>query len=133
MATTNLRRLQGQIALEPADFIPADATAVALTECRFVKAVTGGKGNRPLVAVCGAGERAIGVIHTSYKASANDVRVIAGNQVVEVTAGGAIVAGAEVQSDAQGRAVTLAAGKPLGVAFNDTAAAGDRVFVKLSV
>jgi hypothetical protein len=44
--------------------------------------------------------------------------------IVPVTAGAAITAGAEVESDAEGRAVTVAAGKPLGMAMNGVTEAG---------
>lgn len=45
--------------------------------------------------------------------------------IVLVEAGAAIAQGAEVQSDANGRAITLAAGKSNGWALDAAAAAGD--------
>lgn len=51
-------------------------------------------------------------------------------EVVPVTAGGAIAVGAEVEVGANGRAVTLAAGKPRGRAWS-TGTAGNDVFIEL--
>lgn len=42
-----------------------------------------------------------------------------------VTAGAAIAAGAEVESNAGGQAITLAAGKSNGIALDAAAAVGD--------
>jgi hypothetical protein len=48
---------------------------------------------------------------------------------VPVVSSGAIAAGAEVESNATGVAVTLASGRPLGLAV--AAAAGNIVYVQL--
>ena len=45
--------------------------------------------------------------------------------IVPVTAGAAITAGQEVQSDATGQAIPLAAGKPAGLAMSGAAAGAD--------
>lgn len=52
--------------------------------------------------------------------------------VVPVDTGAAVAAGQEVQSDALGRAIPLAAGKSLGVAISGAPSPG-QVFVKLRV
>jgi hypothetical protein len=49
--------------------------------------------------------------------------------IVPVVSSGAIAAGAEVESNATGVAITLASGRPLGLAV--AAAAGNIVYVQL--
>lgn len=51
--------------------------------------------------------------------------------VIPVTAGAAIVPGVAVESDGQGRAITLASGVRVGVAWSRTAAAGETVAVEM--
>lgn len=49
--------------------------------------------------------------------------------VILVEAGAAIAAGAEVESDANGKAITKAAGVANGIAWDAAAAAGDLIRV----
>lgn len=78
-----------------------------------------------------AAGRAFGVA-TYDAASGARVPVITGpGHVVPVTCGAAIAAGAEVESNASGQAITLAAGKALGYAVSATTAANQDVFVRL--
>lgn len=51
--------------------------------------------------------------------------------VVPVTAGAAIVPGVQVEADATGRAITLAAGVPAGLAMSRAGAAGETVAIAL--
>jgi hypothetical protein len=88
-------------------------------------------GNIP-VAVAGAGARALGVA-TYDAADGKKVPVVRGHKVVPVEAGAAATAGDECQSDATGRAITLAAGKPLGVFLNSPTAAGQTAIVALDL
>ena len=119
---------------EPGARLTADATA-AVTGKRFVvisadrlsgpglnNATDGGNIR---VAPAGAGVRALGV--AEYDAgTGTKVGVIATpGTVVPVTAGGAIAAGAEVQCDATGQAITLAAGKALGLCLSAAAGGAD--------
>lgn len=89
-------------------------------------------GGNPVVSPAGAGVKAFGV--ATYDAAIGaKVPVMRGHKVVPVTSGAAITAGAEVESDATGRAITLAAGKALGIALNTTTAAGQDTVVALDL
>lgn len=72
---------------------------------------------------CAAGAKAFGVAEVSTDAG----NMAAGNVlgVILVEAGGAIAAGAEVQSDASGKAITKAAGVSNGYALDAATADGD--------
>jgi len=71
-------------------------------------------------AVCGSGAKVFG---TSYELplAADKPMTIQFAGIAKVKAGAAVAAGAEVQSDGSGKAITLAAGKRAGIAL---AAAG---------
>ena len=92
--------------------------AVALTRFRFVDFT----GN-----VAGAGERPLGVATTDF--DAGEQASVAARGEILVEAGAAIAAGAEVESDASGRAVTKTTGVAFGVARDAAAAAGDIIRV----
>jgi hypothetical protein len=82
-------------------------------------------------APAGAGVKAFGV--AVYDAAINAMVPVVGTpgRIVPVTAGGTVTAGQEVETDATGRAITLATGKSLGKALT-SATVGNDVFVKLS-
>ena len=94
------------------------AAAAALTRFRFVDFT----GN-----VAGAGERALGVATTDF--DSGEQAGVATHGEILVEAGAAIAAGAEVESDANGRAVTKTTGVAFGVARDTAAAAGDIIRV----
>ena len=94
------------------------AAAAALTRFRFVDFT----GN-----VASAGERALGVPSTDF--DAGEQASVATHGEILVEAGAAIAAGAEVESDASGRAVTKTTGVAFGVARDAAAAAGDIIRV----
>ena len=94
------------------------AAAAALTRFRFVDFT----GN-----VASAGERALGVATTDF--DTGEQASVATHGEILVVAGAAIAAGAEVESDANGRAVTKTAGVAFGVARDAAAAAGDIIRV----
>ena len=94
------------------------AAAAALTRFRFVDFT----GN-----VASAGERVLGVPTTDF--SAGEQASVATHGEILVEAGAAIAAGAEVESDASGRAVTKTTGVAFGVARDAAAAAGDIIRV----
>lgn len=94
------------------------AAAADLTRFRFADY----SGN-----VAGAGERALGVPTTDF--SAGEQASVATHGEILVEAGAAIAAGAEVESDASGRAVTKTTGVAFGVARDAAAAAGDIIRV----
>jgi hypothetical protein len=75
------------------------------------------------MAHCAAGAKAFGVSKSDV--AINKLGGCDGSpgRIVPVTAGGAIVAGNEVQSDAVGKVVALTTGKAVGLAM--TGAAGD--------
>lgn len=78
-------------------------------------------------ALCGAGVRALGV--PEHAAVAGDLVAVATHGELVVEAGDAVAVGAQVQSDATGRVITLDAGVPFGVARDAAAAAGDYIRV----
>lgn len=115
---------------KPGADIPA-ACSAAVTGKRFLK-VTGNRQSGPglsstaegsnyQVAQCVAGDKSIGV--SMYDAPINGKVGIVREGIVPVTSGAAVTAGTEVQSDANGKAITLAAGKPLGYAMSGVGAA----------
>lgn len=126
---------------QPGAGITGKASA-AITGKRFVKisgARTGGPAlsadlaNVHTVAQAGAGERAIGVAaHDIASGSLGPLHTQPGI-VVPVTSGAAITAGAEVQADASGKAIPLAAGKSLGVNLATVAGADVDAEIKLLV
>ena len=73
--------------------------------------------------VCAAGVKALGVVEADTENGGVAPANVLG--VILVEAGAAIAAGAEVQSDASGKAITKAAGVANGVAWDAAAAAGD--------
>lgn len=90
--------------------------------------ITGG--NNMQVAQCVSGDKAFGVAAYDAAASGDPVPVYCGpGLIVPMVSGAATAAGAEVQSDANGAAITLAAGKSNGMAVS--AASGGVVYVRL--
>jgi len=75
--------------------------------------------------ICANGAKALGVVEvdteTDNMAPANVLGVIL------VEAGAAVAAGAEVQSDSQGRAITKAAGVANGIAWDAATTAGELI------
>lgn len=106
--------------------ITASAGA-AVTGKRFVQ-VNGARVNGlPRVIPCGAGIKPFGVACRD-KAAGEAVMCYTGpGIVVPVTAGAALAAGQEVQSDATGQAIVLAAGRPAGMTLDDAAIGADAV------
>ncbi|AZE47153.1 Putative membrane protein [Pseudomonas chlororaphis] len=74
-------------------------------------------------ALCAAGAKAFGTVQADTEA--DNVAPISVLGICLVTAGAAVAAGVEVESDASGRAVTLATGKPNGFTLDAATAAGD--------
>ena len=121
----------------------SDITAVAggaITGKTFVKVsaglnpgnpVTGTSSTLVTVVTNTAAGKAFGVA-TYDAASGARLPIICGpGHVVPVTSGAAVTAGAEVESDASGRAITLADGKPLGMALSASTGAGQDLLVRL--
>jgi len=77
---------------------------------------------------CGAGERAYGVSMTAKVEDFAFPVIITGEALVEL--GASATAGAEVESDADGCAITLASGKCNGV-LRDSGGSGDVVRIKV--
>lgn len=103
--------------------ISYEATA-AVTGKRFLK-ISGSRESGPGLSAtaeggnyrmqqCVAGEDSVGVSDKDVASGDKGVALGQPGWVVPVTSGAAIAAGAEVQSDANGKAITLAAGKSLG-------------------
>ncbi|MDO5940635.1 capsid cement protein [Burkholderia cepacia] len=89
------------------------ATA-ALARFRFVSL---------LGAICAAGAKALGTAEAT--ADVGEQAPVNVQGILLVEAGAAIAAGAEVESDANGKAITKAAGISNGFALDAAAAAGD--------
>lgn len=88
-------------------------------------------GDNLVVATCLAGEKHVGVSgHEAAIATKVDV-ISQPGIIVPVAAGAALTAGQEVQSDATGRAILLAAGKACGLAVTSQAVVDSDVFIKL--
>ena len=94
------------------------AAAAALTRFRFVDFT----GN-----VASAGERPLGVATTDF--DTGEQASVATHGEILVEAGAAVAVGAEVESNASGRAVTKTTGVAFGVARDAAAAAGDIIRV----
>lgn len=73
--------------------------------------------------ICGAGRRALGTVEVDTVA--DNMAPISALGICLVITGGAVTAGVEVESDADGCAVTLDAGAANGVAMDGATAAGD--------
>lgn len=95
--------------------------AVALTAQRFVTAGGG---------VPAAGAWCPGVVNADF--AAGEAAGVITHGVVLVEAGAAVAAGAAVQTDNVGRAITLDAGVSLGRTLDAATAAGQFVRVKLA-
>jgi hypothetical protein len=128
---------------DPGDDISCIVEA-AVTGGRFVKVSDPKKiasqalandtlGGNVVVSHCAAGEKAFGVSSYDQPAVGGHLGVARGHKVFPVEAGAAMTAGDEVQSDATGRAITLAAGKPCGVVLNSPTAAGQTAIVALNL
>lgn len=116
---------------EPGGRVTGRASA-AVTGKRFVQpsAVANADGTYP-VAHSGAGDPALGVSGWDAAIDAS-VPVIRGSRtILPVEAGAVVAVGAEVESDATGRAVTLSTGKALGLALSAAGEAGDDLVVDL--
>lgn len=84
------------------------------------------------VSTATAGAKVFGVA-VNDAASGSRLPVIHGpGHVVPVTSGAAVEAGAEVESNASGQAVTLTTGKSAGVALSTTTGSGQDLFVQLA-
>jgi hypothetical protein len=97
---------------------------------RFVKVVAGGTFQQPIVALCGAGEQAYGV--SAYTVADGEVLTVQQINTWTVTAGTALTAPLQIQSDAAGKAIALAAGVRLGTLHQDAAINTDAA-VRLSI
>jgi hypothetical protein len=123
------------------------AVTAAVTGGRFVKIsgdIQGGPlldlstptspltgGNLLKVAQCVAGDKAFGVAAYDGATVGDPIPVLNGpGYVVPMVAGAAITAGQEVQSDANGQPIPLAAGKSNGMAVSG-AGNGATVYVRL--
>lgn len=130
---------------DPGDDLTAYASA-PITGRRFLR-VTGNKqvgsqalgttadgGNPPVAHATGAaGEKPLGVSTYDQPNINGKIPVMRGHKVVPVEAGAAAAAGAQVQPDATGRAIALAAGVSCGIYLNSPTAAGQIAIVALDL
>lgn len=112
----------------PAHHVTARTTATVIGK-RFV-AVSADMDTDGVIRVAhaGAGAAAFGV--ASADAATGELLLVLRQGIMPVTAGGAIAAGAQVEIDSAGRAVTLASGRPVGQAV-ESATTGNDVIVAL--
>lgn len=109
--------------------------------CHAPAAVTGGRfvvvsaaptaGNTTVAAVAVAGAKVLGVAVQDAPAGAKVGVHASPGTIVQVQAAGAIAVGASVQASANGRAETLAAGAPAGVALEAATVADQLILVAL--
>ncbi len=97
------------------------AAAAPLAENRFVTT---------LGTVPAAGARVIGVGVQKAVAGEMIAATVIGTELV--VAGGPVAKGAAVETDAEGRAVTMASGTKAGIALSAAAAAGEMIEVLLT-
>lgn len=128
---------------DPGDDLTGQASGGAVIGRRFVVPVAAKQaGSQGLasdtfggsipVAHSGAGVKPLAV-STYDAASGAKLPLMRGHKVVPVEAGAAIAPGQEVQSDATGRAIPLAAGRPGGMCLNNITAAGQIAVVALDL
>ncbi|WNN95960.1 head fiber protein [Arthrobacter phage Hirko] len=96
----------------------------------FVKVVAGGTFQEPHVSTCGDGEQAFGV--AAWDVVDGETLTVQQLGTWTVKAGTALVAPQQIQSDANGKAIVLAAGKRLGSIYSDAANNADAA-VRLSL
>lgn len=100
------------------------AGAGGVTGKRFVKVLGAAVGETQIVVLPAAGDKVLGV--AGFDAAAGEfVTVYRLPNVMPVTAGAALTAGQEVQTDGTGKAIVLAAGKPAGSVMIDAANGAD--------
>lgn len=102
----------------------------AITGSRFVKLVAGGTFQQPKVAQAGAGDQVFGV--SGWDAADGETLTVHQMGTHTVTAGTALTAPLEVQSDANGKAVVVSTGKRAGSVYADAALNADAA-VRLSL
>lgn len=107
---------------DPADTITGYCSA-AVTGKRFVRVVGARTDGLPTIQHAAAGGRAIGV--ASRTTALGGKVMFATEGVWPVQAGATLTAGQEVEADASGQAIPLAAGKALGVVLDDVASGAD--------
>lgn len=95
----------------------------AIPGSRFVKLVAGGTFQQPKVALCGDGEQAFGI--SGWTVADGEPVTVQQLGTWTVQAGAALVAPVQVQSNASGQAIPLAAGKRLGSVYFDAANTAD--------
>lgn len=128
---------------DPGDDLTCQAAA-AITGRRFVvptlpkqvasqALASDGAGGNPIVAMAGAGVKPLGVSTYDQPTIGGKIPIMRGHKVVPVEMGAAGTVGAEVQSDATGRAIPLAAGRPAGMLLNTPTAAGQIGIVALDL
>lgn len=83
------------------------------------------------VSKAGAGAEADGIVVVPYEMGL--VSVLMNKPVVEVTAGGAISAGADVEINASQQVVTKSTGVKVGIALKATTGAGQKTWVALTL
>ncbi|MFT4471707.1 hypothetical protein ACMX2H_17540 [Arthrobacter sulfonylureivorans] len=96
----------------------------------FAKYVPGGRAAQPKIATAGAGEYPAGVVGHDQEAD-GFVHILVGG-VVPVTAGEDLIVNDRVQVGADGKAVKLTDGIPVGIATAN-AATGGAAFIRLSI
>jgi len=106
---------------------PGSASPNSGHQYKFVK-ITG----RHQVGLAGADNQAVGVLQNKPQVT-GQAATVGFSGITTVRSGGAIAVGAQVSSDASGRAVTAAAGAKLGIAVEASTAADELIAILLTI
>lgn len=100
-----------------------------ITSVKAITAISKSRYVRATGAQAGAGDKVLGV--ADLDAAIGQQASVKTHGILIVEAGAAVAAESRVQSDAAGRAITLAAGSDAGLALDSATAAGQPIRIKL--
>jgi hypothetical protein len=129
MAAPNYERVRSISRIAGADFSGNNPGQYRFCKINPNAAVVNGVSiDAGAVVLSGSGDRSLGVL-IGKQIPGHAIEVGVGGRLL-VVAGAAIAVGADTQSDANGAAITLAAGKGEGIALEAAAQAGDIISIE---